>query len=1208
MAGGEPLAHDGNLVASSMRVVGRRQRQNEADYALATASDGPYGTRCAWGGLCGSAVLTAEGPGPKLVLVDCPACGHDNRALAKFCDACGQLLEPGVALGQPDPRSYTPAPLAEKMRRQRPSEGERRIVTVLFIDTVGSTPLAEKLGEEDMYSLMRECLSRMSEAVHHYEGHVANFTGDGMMALFGAPIAHEDSARRAVVAALRMQHSLGEYAAEVEQRHGVECHFRVGLNTGPVVVGTVTDDLRMDFTAIGDTVNLAARMEQMADPGSVLVSEHTHQVVADFVECEPLGGLAVKGKVGPVGAYRVLREKPVRTRLEAAAERGLSPLVGRDRELAVLEAHLELARHGSGRVVVVSGEAGIGKSRLILELRRRLASEPVGWVEGHSISYGRNSAYLPVVDLLKGAFGVEEGDDDAQIIRRVDEVVSHWEEPARLRASYLKYLLSVDPGDEAVTAMDPQERRVEIFEAVCTLILQESRRRPLVVVLEDLHWADQMSQEALGALVAVVPSASVLLVLSHRPGYAYSWGGRSDLSSLALDHLDEGESVALTQGVLQVESLPPEVQRLVTAKAEGNPFFIEEVSKALVEMGVVARVNGSYRLQRAFDEIHIPETIQEVILARIDRLEREAKEAMQLASVIGREFTARLLDRISDPEAKLSEVLGELKALELIYEKAFFPELAYMFKHALTHDVAYAMLLAERRRILHGLVGAAIEELYGDRLVEHYETLAHHYSEGRDWDKALDYLAKAGDKAAAAFANQDALDFYAHALEVAETLGGEALASSPSIAARRGFVNFGIGSLPGAVADFDRMVQAACHLGERSLEATALGYRGLAEFWSHEFERAEATLGRARSIVDEGHEEVRPLVSLALANLFLATNRVREAEPLLSRWGEDVPKLPDPFTQGAWSWLSGIKEQWVGRFDEALRILERMPEDAERLIFNRLINWWGRGLTLGAKGEYERALGVLGETLSTCERVGDALIRARVLNTVGWIYGELEDHEGALEWNRRGVEAAQAIIGWPDPELEMNARLNLGDNLQALGHPDEAEEQFRLVEAVFRDPKPAEHWMLWRYSQHLLHSYGELWLKRGESARAIAYAEECLELAESSGSTKNVVKGRRLRAQALAAQGRLDEAEQELSVALEVAIELGNPPQLWKTHAAAGDLRRARGRTEHARRAYGEALSVIEHVAVRLTDERRRETFLQSKQVQGIRQAVEARS
>jgi class 3 adenylate cyclase/tetratricopeptide (TPR) repeat protein len=1129
----------------------------------------------------------------------CPRCNEKVPAQARFCGACGQLLETATELTRPDPRSFTPADLAEKMRRERPSEGERRTVTVLFVDAVGSTPLAEKLGEEEMYSLMREALSRMSEAVHAYEGHVATFTGDGMMALFGAPIAHEDSARRAVAAALRMQGSLDKYSGEVEQRHGVECRFRVGLNTGPVVVGTVTDDLRMDFTAIGDTVNLAARMEQLADPGSVLVSEDTHQVVADFFECAAVGELAVKGKAGPVRAYRVVRETAVRTRFEAAAERGLSPLVGRSHELAVLQSQVELARQGAGQVVFVSGEAGLGKSRLMLELRRRLAD--VRWLEGHCVSYGRNSPYLPVVDLLKGAFGIDEGDDDARIISRVDEVVSGWEEQAQKRAPYLKFLLSVDPGDAAVVTMDPQERRIEIFEALGALLVQESSRRALVVMVEDLHWADQMSQEALAALMAVVPSAPVLLVLTHRPTYDRPSGA---FTVVELEHLGEEESVALTRGVLGVEALPSDVQRLITAKAEGNPFYIEEVSKSLVEAGVVTRVNGSYQLQRPLEQISIPGTIQEVILSRIDRLEHEAKQAIQLASVIGREFTARLLGRISDPEGQLSEILNELKTLELISEKSLFPELAYMFKHALTHDVAYATLLAERRRALHRLVGAAIEELYGDRLAEHYEMLAHHYSESQDWQKALDYLEKAGDKATAAYANHDALEFYAQALEVCEVLGEQAVPASASLAGKRAFVNFGIGDVPGAIADLDRMLAASRRLGNRSLEGTALGYRGLFEVWNNDWERSEATLRSAWAVAEEGCEEIRPLVTLGLACLYLTANRFPEAERLLIT-ADQAAALPDIFTQGNWNWLLGFFEYWRGDADAALRILREMPEAAGRVVFNREWNSWVQAMSLGTKGEYEAALRILQGIQATSDRVNLTLMRPRVLNTIGWIYGELQDHERALEWNRSSVEMLESMPGFPNPDVEPHARVNLGDNLMALGRLDDAEEQFRIVEAVARGPRPTEKWMAWRYSQHLFHSYGELWLERGEPARALAYADECLEVAQVCGSAKNVVKGRRLRGQARMAQGRLDEAEHELAAALETAIEVGNPPQLWKTHAAIGELRRAQGRTEEARGAYGEALSIIEGVAGSLTDEQLRETFLQSKHVEGIRRAAE---
>jgi len=1131
--------------------------------------------------------------------VECPQCGRANRQDARFCDGCGAPLTAPA----PARESVTPEYLAEKIRRQRPSEGERRIVTVLFVDTVGSTPLAEKLGEEAMYSLMREALARMSDAVHHYEGYVATFTGDGLMALFGAPIAHEDSAHRAVAAALRMQASLDEYGAEIEGRHGVGCRFRVGLNTGPVVVGTVADDLRMDFTAIGDTVNLAARMEQTAEPGTVFISEPTHRLVADFFDCEALGELALKGKAEPAPAWRVIREKGMRTRFQAAAERGLSPLVGRDRELDVLTSHAERAAGGEGQVVFIAGEAGIGKSRLLLELRRRLGAESFRWLEGRCASYGRNFPYLPVVDLLKAVFAVTEDDDEGRIIARVDEAVAGWDDQAQKRAPYLKYLLSVDPGDEAVANMDPQERHLDTLDALADLLVEASRERPLVVVVEDLHWADQMSLEALGTLQRVVPTVPALLLLTHRLDYQPP----AEQTVVPVARLDTHASAALTRGVLAAKALPVDVEELVTGKAEGNPFYIEEVTKALVEAGVLQRSGDSgYRLGRAIDQVEIPGTIQEVILSRMDRLAREAKEAMQLASVVGREFTARVLARISDLEALLSDVLGELTALELILEKERFPELAYMFKHALVHDVAYSTLLAERRQALHRLVGTAIEELYGDRLAEQYETLAHHYFEGHDWEKALDYLEKAGDKAAAAYANQEALGFYARGIEVCERLGEPAVALVASLAAKRGFVNYAIGEVAEAIADFDHMAAAARALGDRSLEGIALSSRGFMEFLNLEFDKVERTAAEALAIVDEGFEEVRPLANLVLGGVYTVTKRypIREAEPLLIS-EEELAALPDPFLQGTWSWILGCFHTWRGQPEATIRLLRGLPPAANQIITNRLWNWWTEAVALGTTGEYEAALRLLDDVIRTGERVDDVPVQGRALNTVGWIHTQLHDHGRAFEWNRRSLKFVQSHPEFPEPDIHMNARLNMAIDLVALDRPDEAEEQFRIVQRVAEGPLP-DSFAFWRYSQRLYHSYGELWLSRGDLGRAAHYAEQCLELAEGNISRKYIVQGRRLQAQVRMAEGRLDEAEQDLAVALELAHEVGNPPQLWMTYAALGDLRLEQDQPKEARQAHAEALSVIETVAASLTDEQLRNTFLASKDVEGIRRAAAA--
>ena len=581
---------------------------------------------------------------------------------------------------------------------------------------------------------------------------------------------------------------------------------------------------------------------------------------------------------------------------------------------------------------------------------------------------------------------------------------------------------------------------------------------------------------------------------------------------------------------------------------------------------------------------------------------------MQLASVVGREFTARVLDRMSDLEAQLFEVLGDLSELQLIFEKTRFPELAYMFKHALIHDVAYATLLADRRRALHRLAGGrhrrALSPTGWPSTTRRWPTTIPKARTGR---RPSTTWARRATRRRPPTPNQDALEFYGRALDVCARLGEEAAPMSASLAGRRAFVNLTAGDLPGAISDFDRLLSTARRLGHRSLEGTALGLRGAMEALNNDWEQAEATLHTARAIVDEGFDEVRPVANLALAWLMFTSNRAPEAALLLLT-AEEISALPDPFLEGQWSWTLGFSQYWLGRPREADETFRRMSEPASRIIANRLWNSWPHSLAMATMGDYEGALSLLETLQAICERVGDVFVLPRVFNSVGWIYGELEDHQRAMERNQASVDFVQGIPGFPNPDVEMHARLNLGDNLVALGRPDEGEVQFRIAEALTQSSRPADLWMAWRYSEHLFHSYGELWLARGDSERGLAYADQCLELALHNSSAKNVIKGHRLRGQVFMAEGRLKEADQELSSALDVALEVGNPPQRWKTLVAIGDLRRAQKRTEDAGRAYGEAVSVIEGVAASLTDAKLRETFVQSEHVQAIRRATEARS
>ena len=1135
----------------------------------------------------------------------CDHCGRAVRSDSRFCDGCGQPVHPTTGT-QPTPASRTPPHLARRILRDRAAlEGERRTVTVLYIDAVGSVSTGGKLDHEDLHQIVRNCTQRMVDAVHRFEGSVVQFRGDGIMALFGAPIAHEDTARRALSAALAMRASLHAYQEELQREGRAGFEYRIGINTGLVIVGRIGDDLSMDYTAIGDTVALASRMEQWAPPGRIYLTEQTHRPASSYFEFADLGMLEVKGKGEAVHAFEVLSENPSRTRLDAAADRGLTPYVGRQHELSVLRGHFEEARAGRGQVVFISGEAGIGKSRLLLEFKATLAEEDLTWVTGQCISYGRNMPYLPIVGLLRQALGIEESDDEQTIIARIDERAARWDDVTRASAPFVKYLLNIDPGDPQVARMDPMERRPAILDALRALVIRGSNQRQVVIVFEDLHWVDEMSEEAIGALADVTASARVLMILTYRPGYAHSLGDRTFYNRLALQRLPAVESEAVLDRVLD-GACPDAIRQVVTSKAEGNPFFIEEVTKSLIETGAVRRVNGSLTLARPIEDIYVPESIQEVVLTRIDRLQAEAREALQLASVIGREFTVRLLDRISEANVRLEGVLSELRGLELIYEKSYIPELSYMFKHALTHDVAYSTLLEARRRALHRIVAAATEELYPDRLAEYYETLAYHYERAEDWQHAHDYLMKAGAKAAGAYANQDAIAFFTRAYDAAERMGPDARSGAYEAVFNRGGVKNTIGDLTYAAEDYLLAASIAESIPDANRQSKAVAEAGFAQGFAHEFEQGEDTLRRALALAEQADDqEIATTAHMYLGALFIWTGRLNEGEAELAiveaRRASLASAVPRAFHALFATSLQGWKSGYQTAIDSYQRALPLYEAAGD--VFTHACAMWANALALGPAGQYERAIEDLQEVIRFCERAGEPLFPMRSINSIGWVYGELENHERALSQNLRGIEAALAIP-LLDPEVEMNARLNAADNLLALERSADAQEQLTLVERVVRNPQPPERWMLWRYSQHYFHTQGELSLAEGDFERALGLADECIALATATGVLKNIVKGRRLRGQALMARAEFDAAASDLTAALDLALEIGNPGQIWKTQAAVGDLHSRSNRPAEARESYAAALAVLERVAGSLRDNELRETLLASASVTRLRAQV----
>jgi class 3 adenylate cyclase/tetratricopeptide (TPR) repeat protein len=702
----------------------------------------------------------------------CPACGEANRSGAKFCRKCGQALS-GAVVASPattkfaSPESYTPKHLAERIVNSKAAlEGERKQVTVLFADLKGSMELLANRDPEEARKILDPVLERMMEAVHHYEGTVNQVMGDGIMALFGAPLAHEDHAVRACYAALRMQESVKRYAEEVHRTAGVPLHIRVGVNSGEVIVRSIGSDLHMDYTAVGQTTHLAARMEQMAMPGSILIAPETLQLAEGYVLVKPLGERPVKGLQVPIEVFEVVGAGTVRSRLQAAAARGLTKFVGRDAELNQLRQAMEQAGTGHGQVVAVVGDPGVGKSRLFWEFTHSRHTH--GWltIESSSVSYGKATAFLPLIELLRTYFQIEARDATRKIREKVTGRLFSLDRALEPSLSALLWLLDVPVDDPQWQRMDPPQRRLQTLDGIKRLLLRESQVQPLLLVFEDLHWIDAETQALLDSVVESLPTARLLVLVNYRPEYQHGWGGKTSYRQLRIDPLPPESAEELLEVLLGNDVGLRPLKRLLIERTEGNPFFLEESVRTLVETKALAGERGVYHLVREFHDLQIPATAQAILAARIDRLAPEDKRLLQTASVIGKDVPFTLLQTVAEgSEESVRRGLRNLQAAEFLYEARLFPDLDYTFKHALTHEVAYGSVLQDRRRALHGRIVDAIEALYPERLTEQVDRLAHHAVRGERWEKAVIYLRQAGAKAFARSTNREAVAYFEQGLK-----------------------------------------------------------------------------------------------------------------------------------------------------------------------------------------------------------------------------------------------------------------------------------------------------------------------------------------------------------------------------------------------------------------------------------------------------------
>jgi len=707
--------------------------------------------------------------------------------------------------------------------------GERRVVTILFCDVKGSTAMAEQLDPEEWAGIIQRALEYVTEPVRRHGGTVAEVRGDGILAFFGAPVAHEDDPQRSVIAGLEILESIQFFHEQIKRARGLDFNVRVGIHTGLVVVRDIGSEEQVEYTAIGDAVNLAARMEQTARPGTLQISDQTYRLVEQIFDVEPLGEVKVKGKRAPVRAYRVIGLKAQPGPLRGLERHGLhSPLVGREVELAELKECLDRLVDGQGSIVGIFGEAGIGKSRLIAEVQASAGN--LLWLEGHTLSFGQTISYWPFQQILRDWSGIAEDDSESEAWTKLEmKVQALFGEETIDYLPYLASLLALQVrGDyaERVKYLDGEALGKQIFLTARRFFERLASGQPVVLVFEDLHWMDESSTNLLEHLLPLVERVRILILGLSRPEERHTPAARlrercahdyaDRYSEIQLAPLSGADSTQLVHNLLEIEDLPAHLREMIVAKAEGNPFFLEEVIRTLIGTGMLRRDPASGRLQAIapIESLHIPDTIQGVILARVDRLDEEVKRVLRVAAVIGRSFLYRVLMAIAESGRRLDDSLAELQQTEFIREKRVMPELEYIFNHALAQEATYESILLQKRRELHARVGQAIEALFAGRLEEFYGLLAYHYARAEAWEKAQDYLLKAGDQAGRISADAEALNYYQHAMAAYTRAFGNRWdpLQRASLERKMGEAFVRRGEFPQAIDHFQR---ALGHLGYR---------------------------------------------------------------------------------------------------------------------------------------------------------------------------------------------------------------------------------------------------------------------------------------------------------------------------------------------------------------------------------------------------------
>ena len=1072
-------------------------------------------------GGCGAPLLSA-----------CPSCGAANPPENRFCGECGAPIDGPGLHGSVTTEPYMPHPVPTSTPRGKLA-AELKQVTVLCCDIVNSTPLTERLGPEAMRDLVAAFLEASLAEVHRYGGTAPQFTGDGFLALFGAPLTYEDHVRRALLAAVAIRNALGN-DGEGTGTGRLNLPVRIGIHTGPVVFGPIGESLPMDRTVIGDTANVAAGLQQLAEPGTILLSEATRVSAQGYARVDPVGSLAIEGKAEPTLAYRLIGASHRRSALDEATSAHKTMFVGRDNELAVLNDFLRQVENGRGQTIGVVGEPGIGKSRLLAEFHRQLAAESVTWVEGRCLSYGTSIPYLLVIDLLRGYCGIVETDTPDAIAEEVRSSLFEVGLDPDQDGPVLLHLLGIKDSAGSPAPSTPEAVRAKIFEVFRRLSIGGSRRRPLILVLEDLHWVDKVSEELLGVLAEDVSGAPIFLLAAYRPGYQPPWLDKSYAGQIPLNPLTRDDSFRVVRSVVRAERFVDRVTEEIVAKADGNPFFLEQL----------ALHAGEARGLRSV--LMVPNTIHDVVMARIDRLPNETKQTLQTAAVIGREVPFRLLRAVCG-EGDLVSQLRELSRLEFVYERIEPEGTVYVFRHALTRETVYGSLLERHRRNYHGTVGHALEELYRSRTDEVAELLAFHFGRSNEAEKAIDCSILAATKAQRGWANSEALSYFNDALRRLDIMPDTKANQLRRIDAvlKQAEVKYALGQYAEQIKALEQIRGIVDELDDPYRQATWNYWTGFLQSVSGG--RPDVAIQYCREAAKiascSGLEEIEAFAESCLAQVYAISGRLREAVEAGERAVASFEARGNPWWAALTLWHLTGAANYLGDWEASLGYNRRGLEHGMTLDDVRLkaVSWSRMGLAYIHQGDIERGLDCCSEALALAPIPRDAAW-ARVVIGYGKIKGGrvdegIEELSEALAWFEGSRMRFTQIIGMA---WLAEGHLRRGDRVSARALVDQLLATCRATGYVHYEGRAC-----WLMSECLAAE---------TPAAAEDYVESAMRIFERVGARNDLARAMVTRAALRQGVGDVATARQLLDHAYSIFQALGTLDETAHAEAARASL------------------------------------------------------